>query len=294
MTKLSSHKEFDNTKYDGKVYKIKERSDELCKSEFELMPHQKFVKNLMSFNTPYNSLLLFHGLGTGKTCSAIGICEEMRLYMKQVGSKRPIIIVAAPNVQDNFRLQLFDERKLEYKNDEWNLNTCVGAILLREINPTQIKNVTKEKIVSQINSIIKTNYNFIGYTQLANYISDIIQIDSNIGYTKEQRERRKKKKIKKYFDNCLIVIDEVHNLRITDDNTGSNKKTAELLMEVAEESNNMRLLLLSATPMYNSYEEIIWLINLMSINDGKSTIKKSDIFDSNGDFQNGNNKEKNY
>ena len=66
------------------------------------MPHQNFVRNLLSFNTPYNSLLLFHGLGTGKTCSAIGICEEMRNYMKQVGSKRPIIVVAAPNVQDNF------------------------------------------------------------------------------------------------------------------------------------------------------------------------------------------------
>ena len=290
MTKLSSHKEFDNTKYDGNVYKIKDRSDELCESEFELMPHQKFVKNLLSFNTPYNSLLLFHGLGTGKTCSAIGICEEMRLYMKQVGSKRPIIVVAAPNVQDNFRLQLFDERKLVYKNDEWNLNTCVGANLLREINPTQIKNVTKKKIVDQINSIIRTNYLFFGYTQFANYISNKTKIGLNMKYTAEDKERIKKKKIKKYFDNCLIVIDEVHNLRITGDNTGSNKKTAELLMEVAKDSDNMRMLLLSATPMYNSYEEIIWLINLMSINDGKNTLKTSDIFDSNGNFQKGKNK----
>ena len=285
ITKLSSHKEFDTTKYDGTIYKIKDRSNELCEEEFELMPHQNFVRNLLSFNTPYNSLLLFHGLGTGKTCSAIGICEEMRNYMKQVGSKRPIIVVAAPNVQDNFRLQLFDERKLILKGEEWNLNTCVGFNLLKEVNPTQIKKVDKKKIVDQINNIIKTNYIFMGYTQFANYITKKTSIPLNTNYTKEEKEKIKKKKIKKFFNNCLIVIDEVHNLRITNDNTGSNKKTAELLMEVAEESDNMRMLLLSATPMYNSYEEIIWLINLMSINDNKNTLKINDIFDSKGSFQ---------
>lgn len=29
----------------------------------------------MSPSTPYKSLFLFHGLGTGKTCSAIAIAE---------------------------------------------------------------------------------------------------------------------------------------------------------------------------------------------------------------------------
>ena len=59
--------EFDSTKYDGTIYKIKERSDELCEEDFELMPHQNFVRNLLAFDIPYNSLLLYHGLGTGKT-----------------------------------------------------------------------------------------------------------------------------------------------------------------------------------------------------------------------------------
>ena len=153
--------------------------------------------------------------------------------MKQVGSKRPIIVVAAPNVQDNFRLQLFDERKLILKGEEWNLNTCVGFNLLKEVNPTQIKKVDKKKIVDQINNIIKTNYIFMGYTQFANYITKKTSIPLNTNYTKEEKVKIKKKKIKKFFNNCLIVIDEVHNLRITNDNTGSNKKTAELLMEVA-------------------------------------------------------------
>ena len=68
-----------------------------------------FVKNFLSFQTPYNALLLYHGLGTGKTCSAIGIAEEMRGFMKQIGLTQRILVVASPNVQNNFRLLLLRE-----------------------------------------------------------------------------------------------------------------------------------------------------------------------------------------
>ena len=47
-----------------------------------------FVRNFMSFQTPYNSLLVYHGLGTGKTCSSINVCEEMRSYLKQIGIQK--------------------------------------------------------------------------------------------------------------------------------------------------------------------------------------------------------------
>ena len=54
--------------------------EDKCNSKFfELAPHQLFVNNFLSFQTPYNSLLLYHGLGSGKTCSAITICEEYRM-----------------------------------------------------------------------------------------------------------------------------------------------------------------------------------------------------------------------
>jgi hypothetical protein len=104
-----------------------------------------------------------------------------------------------------------------------------------------------------------------------------------IGYSKEERNKMKIQKIKNVFNNRLIIIDEVHNIRITNEN--KNRKSAELLMDVAKYTDNMRLLLLSATPMYNSYEEIIWLINLMNLNDKRSVIKISDIFDKNGNFK---------
>ena len=70
--KIAEKKEFYDTAYDGTLYKdFKNYANILSNADFELSNHQLFVKNFLSFNTPYNSLLLYHGLGSGKTCSAI-------------------------------------------------------------------------------------------------------------------------------------------------------------------------------------------------------------------------------
>lgn len=77
--KIAEKKEFNDTRYNGEVLDISKQAEKLCNSEFELSPHQQFVKNFLSLYTPYNSLLLYHGLGSGKTCSAIGIAEDMKI-----------------------------------------------------------------------------------------------------------------------------------------------------------------------------------------------------------------------
>jgi len=282
-TKIALRKEFNATRFDGKIKDIKKQAEILCKADFELLPHQMFVKNFLSLQTPYNSLLLYHGLGTGKTCSAIGIAEEMRGFMKQVGVKQKILIVASPNVQNNFRLQLFDERKLKLDGEQWNINTCVGNSLLKEINPTNLKGISKDKITTLVNSLINKHYSFVGYTELSHYIQNKTVPPDNVNYTQSQRKEYKQKMIQKYFDNRLIIIDEVHNIRQGDDNK-DKKKTSALLLSVCKYANNMRLRLLSATPMYNSYKEIIWLTNIMNVNDNRSIISENEIFDKSGNF----------
>ena len=86
--KISNKKEFLNTRYPDinaeDVEEYEEKVSELSQAKFELAPHQLFVKNFLSFETPYNSLLLYHGLGSGKTCSAIGVSEDMRTYLQQM------------------------------------------------------------------------------------------------------------------------------------------------------------------------------------------------------------------
>jgi superfamily II DNA or RNA helicase len=306
--KIANKEEFNDTRYDGAIHEnIKEHADLLAKADFELQPHQAFVKNFLSFQTPYSSLLLYHGLGSGKTCSAIGVCEEMRDYMKQMGTTKRIIIVASENVQDNFKLQLFDERKLKLVDGLWNIRACTGNKLLKEINPMNMKGMTKDKVVSQIKNLINTYYIFLGYVQFANYIIKTMNYNEEVEKQKYKKDEQKKKgdkskinmlkdvkielnsriirRLRNEFDNRLIVIDEVHNIRKTDDN--ENKKVAINLELLVKSALNMRFLLLSATPMYNSYKEMIWLLNLMNTNDRRGRIEVRDIFKKTGDFKDG-------
>ena len=279
--KIANRKEFASYKYDGTADNVKTRSDYVCREnrEFELLPHQLFVKNFLSKNTPYRSILLYHGLGSGKTCSAIGICEEMRASMKQTGVVNKILIIASTNVQDNFRLQLFDDQKLKRlpNSSAWTMDSCVGNSLLREINPTNDVNITADKIASQANSIINSSYALMGYLQFANYVQRrALSTENNAAYTEKQKNDIKINNIKRLFNNRLIVIDEVHNV--------PNSMAAPLLMLIAEHAENVRFVMLSATPMYNSVEEIIWIVNLMNINDKRPAIKISDVFDKKGNM----------
>ena len=310
VEKISNKREFVDTKIDGKVHEnIKEHSDLLSKMPFELEPHQNFVRNFMSFQTPYNSLLLYHGLGTGKTCSAIGICEEMRDYMKQIGFHKKIIFIASENVQDNFINQLFDENKLSIKDGLWSSKTCAGNKIIQEINPTNIKDIPKEKIISMAKTLIRNHYSFYGYEKFANYIHRVLTNNDIITDDEVKITPQMIRSLKRTFNGSLIVIDEVHNIRTvekgdhkhcllhrnTKDERGKKQNiknsrqdcTPFLLETLVKYSDNIRLLLLSATPMYNSYKEIIWLLNLMNMNDKRSIMNMNDVFTSDGKIKDG-------
>lgn len=277
--KIAEKEEFHETRYDGTIYDIEKQAEILCNADFELVPHQLFIRNFLSFQTPYNSLLLYHGLGTGKTCSAITVAKEMRTYLKQLGITQRIIVVASPNVQENFKLQLFDERKLKLVDGLWNLRACTANKYLKEINPMSMKGFSKEKVVRQIKNIISNSYLFLGYIEFANYITKKSAVDE------EDPKKHKKemiRRLKKFFNNRLVIIDEVHNIRISDDK--QDKRVAQELFKLVKYVDNLRLLFLSATPMYNSYKEVIWLLNVMNLNDNRSTIEIGDVFDKQGNL----------
>jgi hypothetical protein len=236
---------------------------------------------------------------THNTCSAIGVSEEMRDYMKQMGLNKRIMIVASPNVQDNFRRSIFDDRKLKMVDGLWNIRDCTGNKLLKEINPMNMKGIPKEKVVSQINGIINSAYIFLGYVEFANYI---LKIESGKpkGIRQPKREKGKKaffgdyknkddlirqqrRNLQNEFNGRLLIIDEIHNIRISGDSAG--KLVADSLLNLVKSTENLRLLLLSATPMYNDFKEIIWLLNLMNANDKRALIEIKDVFDKNGDFK---------
>ena len=171
-------------------------------------------------------------------------------------------------------MQLFDTRKLKKINGVWNLRACTGNTYLSEINPMNMKDLSKDLIIREVNKIIKSSYNFIGYTEFSNLIERILKLTKG--------DAKQAKLLKQRFSDSLIVIDEVHNIRHSADNP--QKKVAIHLLKVVKNTINLKLLFLSATPMYNNRDEIIWLLNIMNINDKRSPVEKSQIFNGDGSF----------
>ena len=299
---IAQRREFNDTKYDVVIPQSQKQMEteaaKLCGAAFELAPHQLFVRNFLSVMTPYNSMLLYHGLGTGKTCSAISVAEEMRDYMTQVGTVKKILVVASVNVQDNFRKQLFDFKKLKFNRvmRQFVIRGCTGTKLLKEVGANaELTDLTdrnvesvRASIVQRITRLINATYEFMGYIELANLVHRITTS------TKLDAIRA----IKHEFNNRLLIVDEIHNVRSDEEAKDAVKdaakdavKDAKKRTSVAEElyklvryADNLRLLLLSGTPMYNDPREIVWLLNLMNVNDRRATISVGDVFDRDGNL----------
>ena len=232
---------------------------------FNLQPHQEFVKKFIHNLTPYNGLLLYHGLGSGKTCSAIGISEEYRQRYKHDNTFKKIIIVASPNVLSNFRLQLFNPSKLKKVGNKWDIKGCINNSLLNELNISG--DMDEKSIIKLVNKLIRKYYVFYGYITFSNIIESF---GKNI------------LELKKEFSDRMIILDEAHNIRTLSDSTGEQKSTDKKvymhIKHLVKHVKGNKLIFLTGTPMYNNAMEIIPLLSILRMNDGRPPIKKSDIF----------------
>ena len=91
-------------------------------------------------------------------------------------------------------------------------------------------------------------------------------------------------RLRKRYENTMIIIDEAHNIRKSNDSRKSeNKRVASAVVKLFSYIQKIKLVLLTGTPMYDDPREIVFLLNILNMNDGRSIIKYSEVFESNGD-----------
>jgi hypothetical protein len=264
-------------------------------TSFEVTPVQRFVANFMSPKTPYMSALLFHGVGVGKTCAAVQIIEAwLESY-----PRTEVFLVAPPTIQQGFFRTIFDITKVKIgEGKEPNsASQCTGTTYMKLTNTLYERD--PEKIEKIVNRLIRRRYKVFGYISFANFIRDTIG-----GIPKdasdEVKDRLKKEYIRKKFSGKLLVIDEAHNLRdVVDDTdigeiaTGGKAEKGDVaggkiltpyLQDVLKYSEAMKFCMLTATPMYNIYKEIIFMLNLLLLNDKQATVTERDIFSKVGEI----------
>lgn len=259
--------------------------------EFELSPVQRFIGRFLSPQCPYQSALLYHGVGVGKTCAAITVAENyLRAY-----PRRQVIIVAPRNIQPGFRRTIFDDEALKVADDDFTPNMakgCTGNMYLKRTGAEFERD--RGALIRRINQSINSRYLFLGYIQFHRMIEDLTaSVPKTLA--EDVAEEQRARILRREFSGRLIVIDEAHNLRdnpaesVEDDadNPGGDaeltesqagKKLTPSLIKLLKAANGMKLLLMSGTPMYNSYREIIFLLNLLLINDKKVELSERDIF----------------
>ena len=241
------------------VKKFIKKTESLC--QFEKTKYQHLVSQYISPKSPYNSLLLYHGLGSGKTCSAITIAEAF-LKQQRIYSEPNIWIISKKGLQKSFEEEIFKTTLL--LTPEYLRAQCNGDKYYQLIpNAEQLE---RNKLIKRIQQVIKSRYQFFGYEKFANTIEKY----KNEGILEEKVKDK------------IIIIDEAHNIRYLDTftNTEDNKdlkKIVEPLLQTLTVGKGNRLVLLSATPMYNEPEEILWLLSLLTLNDKTNILNPYDI-----------------
>lgn len=292
--KLQNHPEFYQYKSDSDNYileAMKKKSLEKCNNTggHIYKKIQMFVSSFLSLNTPYNGVLLYHGVGVGKTCASILISDNFKEYVKKHNKK--IIILTKPTVKDGFRNEIF---KINDNSIDKNQFTCTSSEYRNEYEDfiKNTKDIDNKKLNDFTSGIINDTYEIYGYIEFANKYENAIKTDKK--YSKD--------KINSYFSNCVFIIDEIHNLREENDGEQSdeeqeeessskkksktkvknenNKKSRDIIENIIRNLNEpIKLILLSATPMYDKYEELDFIINLLLLNDKRSLLNRSFIND---------------
>ena len=268
---------------------------------FEKTPVQRFVGKFLSPQTPYNSVLLYHGVGVGKTCAAITLAEA---YLESY-PKRKVYIIAPRNIQPGFYKTIFNIDNVRLGIEDGEENTHIGCtdniyLKLAGVQFERDIDVIEKKVREQI----KKRYDIMGYLKFKNEIDKIINVFKMKKLDEKALRERVNQKLREYFSGRMLIIDEAHNLRYSgaveegDDadspggkdevetaNEGS--KLVPRLEQILYAADGIKLALLSGTPMYNSYKDIISLLRLLVINDKKEEISEASIFRSDGSWKPG-------
>ena len=260
---------------------------ESCSSkEFKIQSSQRFLRRVLSPDSPTRSLLMVHGAGQGKTCTAIQIAEEY-IIRPEFQDKR-VLVLANPSIQENFRSQLFDISRVNVDPDGIVISKqCTGRRYLEMIQRAQAEPLrytdpaSRERIMRTAKRLISEFYEFQGYEAFANSVKN--EQESKAQFALESW-------IHQTFDNRLIIIDEAHNLRETSE-TEASKRIAVALEYILKTATGITLVLLTATPMYDTFDEVIYYLNLFLWNERKQKpnefVKTSDIFTESGEFKDG-------
>lgn len=276
-------------KQEAALCKCTSESCDIDSKTISLFPQQRIIRDYMQFDSPYRGILLYHELGSGKTAASIATAEG---YI----NKKNVFIMTPASLSQNYENELINVSKLGL-----NLKKSWTLVSINKTNTASIKKLNEYGIKSKFIKFVN-NTGLVWIPLYNDDIDDAIIIKNNIKYSSMNSEDKSlidetishiirnrykfinyngltQKKIeelgKDSFNDSFIVIDEVHNFisRVV-----NGSKLARAIYDLLMTSKNIKMVLLSGTPIINNPYEIASLINLirgpMKIYDFTISVKK--------------------
>ena len=247
--------------------------DTNTRSNFSLLEHQRIALNYLHGDRPYHGLLVYHNLGTGKSCTSIAIAEGMKHDKK-------IVVLLPASLKSNYWSELQKCGDALYKqNQHWefvsvdgrpeliptlakalNLNSNTirknkGAFMVDVRKEPNFANLSPEQQVmvqSQIEDMIQEKYKNIHYN--ANNLGEKVKA---LGQNK-----------KNPFDHTVVILEEAHNFisRIVGNLKKKKKASNSVYVQIYEQmlqATDFRIVMLSGTPILNYPQEMGVMFNLL-------------------------------
>jgi hypothetical protein len=234
---IPNYPEIDDVEFYQKIYNKEEffelrlNKEYKQKEEMEYLEHQKFISRLMSSYTMYDSLLLFHSMGTGK--GGVAFATSERILKDNFGINKVYVLTNSKDVLMNLKSELiFKFTGGKYIPDDYN-------ILSRRQKTTAIKNILR-----------MNNYVFEQFHYIAKEINE-----------KKRSDSGKRGLIEKYSDS-LFILDEIHNIKDKLKGESNVNKYLEI-KTLLEMIRNKKVLLMTGTPMKDQANEITNILNLI-------------------------------
>jgi hypothetical protein len=289
-------------------------SDTITKSVLDRLPklkfgneghspflQQQFVTQFMN-NSPYRGVLLYHGLGSGKSGASISIAESM--------SNRQAIILLPASIKGNYVKEIvkWSENGL-LKQNHWVLREITNASQLAlklhitvELLDTlsfhdhiwlinneeeggnfdTLDEAQRKRIELQIKRFNEWKYTYAHYNGSALYkqvIKGVLgetiweELEANITEKKHEKQMKINNRlfhkistdeVSNPFDNKIVIVDEIHNLINTIAKTDiKDGIQAKSIYELIMRAENCKIVALSGTPAINKPYELAILFNLL-------------------------------
>lgn len=252
---------------------------------FQPFIHQYLIRQYLNNATPYRGILLYHGLGSGKTCTSIGLIEAMKETLPQIYILTPASLKqnyitqmkkCGSSVFSNVPYNHHHWRFVEYPKDEkektefirqvkvmtklpdkYLLNKKRRGIYMRRYGFGSESNddtyeINESVLEEQIQLMIEHRFKFISYNGISSKAWNM--------------EFKKGRKHHNPFHHSVVIIDEGHNFvsRIVNKINAKKESVSTMIYRDLVDAENCKVVVLSGTPLINYPCELGVMFNIIN------------------------------